>query len=253
MFGSRLPEFAAERHLGGGSGDQPAFDERHPLFRSIRDLISVRQKNPALLRGTQVGRFSEAVPGLFAFSRIDPETREEILVVLNNATEPRRADIPVYSAAGNWERLYASVEKGVDFGPGPKNQLNVELPPLSTLVLRNPQLIESSGKPLESLSLKAMESDEVDDRWEIRAETTDPRPLSVSFGVRVAGEMEYRFLGTADSPPYHIFPSRDEVPKAATLEFKAIARDLFGIEATAEFKWERAVRRRGPTPSRGGQ
>jgi hypothetical protein len=204
-----------------------------------------------LLRGAQVGRFSEGVPGLFAFSRIDPGTTEEILVVLNSATESRLADIPVYSAAGNWERLYASVEKGVNFGPGPKNQLNVELPPLSALVLRNPQSIESSGKPLESLSLKAMDSDEIDDRWEIRAETIDPRPLSVSFGVRVAGETEYRFLGTADSPPYHIFPTRDEVPKAATLEFKAIARDLFGIETTAEFKWERAVRPRRPTPSGG--
>jgi glycosidase len=253
MFGSRVPELAAERHLGGGNGDQPSFDEQHPLFRSIRELISIRQKNPALLRGTQVGRFSEAGPGLFAFSRIDPGTREEILVVLNSATEARRADIPVYSPAGNWERLYASVEKGVNFGPGPKNQLNVELPPLSALVLRNPQSIESSGKPLESLSLKAMESDEIDDRWEIRAETADPRPLSVSFGVRIAGETEYRLLGTAESPPYRIFPTRDEVPKAARLEFKVIARDLFGIEATAEFKWERAVRPRASTPSGAGR
>jgi hypothetical protein len=183
-----------------------------------------------------------------AFSRIDPETREEILVVLNNATEPRNADIPVYSAAGNWERLHASAEKGIHFGPGPKNQLKVELSPLSVLVLRNPQPIESSGKPIGSLSLKAMESDEIDDRWEVRAETTDSRPLSVSFGVRVAGASEYKFLGTADSPPYRVFPTRDEVPKAPRLEFKAIARDLFGIEATAEFKWEHPVRVRRPTP-----
>jgi hypothetical protein len=217
----------------------------------MQALISVRQKNPALQRGRQVQRFSEAGPGLLAFSRIDSETREEILVVLNNATEPRKADIPVYSAAANWERLYASAEKGIHFGPGPKNQLKVALSPLSVLVLRNPQPIESTGKPLESLSLKAMESDEIDDRWEVRAETTDSRPLSVSFGVRVAGEPEYRFLGTADSPPYRVFPTRDEVPKGVRLEFKAIARDLFGIEATSEFKWERPVRLRRPTPSEG--
>ncbi|MGA8658330.1 MAG: alpha-amylase family glycosyl hydrolase [Chthoniobacterales bacterium] len=249
MFGSRVPEFAAEKHLGGGSGNQPSFDEQHPLFRSIQTLISVRRKNPALQSGTQVGRFSEARPGLFAFSRINRGTREEILVMLNNATEPRKADIPVYSAAGNWECLYRSTEKGINFGPGPKNQLTIELAPLSVLVLRNPQPIESSGKPIDSLSLKAIQSDEIDDRWEVRAETMDPRPLSVSFAVRVAGETEYKFLGTDDSPPYRIFPTRDEVPNASKLEFKAIARDLFGIEATAEFSWQRPNPVRRPTPS----
>lgn len=253
MFGSGVPEFAAERHLGGGSGDQPSFDEQHPLFRAIQTLISVRQKNPAMQSGTQVQRFSEARPGLFAFSRINPETREEILVVLNNATEPRTADIPVYSAAGNWERLYASAEKGINFGPGPKNQLTIELAPLSVLVLRNPQPIEPGGKPFEPLSLRATESDEIDDRWEIRAETTDPRPLSVSFAVRAAGEIEYKFLGTEDSPPYRIFPTRDEVPNRPALEFKAIARDLFGIEATAECTWQRRVPVRSPTPSSAGR
>jgi hypothetical protein len=63
--------------------------------------------------------------------------------------------------------------------------------------------------------------------------------MSVAFGVRVKGETNYKFLGTADSPPYRVLPTWDEVPKAPDLEFKAVARDLFGAETTAEFEWNR--------------
>jgi hypothetical protein len=83
---------------------------------------------------------------------------------------------------------------------------------------------------------------EVDERWEIKAEPTTERVISVSFGVRAKGETDYKFLGTADSPPYRVFPTWDAVPKASDLEFKAVARDLFGQELTAELDWQR----RGP-------
>ena len=148
-------------------------------------------------------------------------------------------DIKVFSPAGNWERVFDSGAKGISFGPGPNNALSIELAPWSVLVLRNPQSIQSGIEQTGELRLKADRHSEIDERWEIAAELTSERLMSVAFGVRAKGETNYKFLGTSDSPPYRVFPTWDSVPNAPELEFKAVARDLFGAELTAEFDWVR--------------
>lgn len=245
MFGSKVPEYAQEKRIGGGDGSAPAFNEDHPLFRAIRAMISVRKKNPTLQGGIQIVRYAEDKPGIFAVSRIDQKRREEMLVVFNNSGETHRANIKVFSAAGNWERVFDSAAKGTSFGPGPVNTLTIELAPWSTLVLRNQQSIEAGTEQPGELHLEANRNSEVEERWEIKAEATAERVMSVAFGVRAKGETNYKFLGTADSPPYRVFPTWDAVPNASELEFKAVARDLFGQELTAEFDWQRRVPKSG--------
>jgi hypothetical protein len=83
---------------------------------------------------------------------------------------------------------------------------------------------------------------EIDERWELKAELASDKVISVAFSVRVKGETDYKFLGTADSPPYRILPTWEEVPDAPDLEFKAVARDLFGAETSADFEWQRRRR-----------
>lgn len=247
MFGSKVPEFVQEKRIGGGGGSAPAFNEDHPLFRAIRAMISVRKQNLTLQRGIQIVRYADGKAGIFAVSRIDRERREEMLAIFNNSGETNKANIKVYSSAGNWERVFASGAKGISFGPAPDNQLAVELAPWSSLVLRNPQPIEEGTGPRVELHLDANRNGEIDERWEIKAEPTSDKVISVAFGVRVKGEMNYKFLGTADSPPYRVLPTWDEVPNAPDLEFKAIARDLFGAETSAEFEWHRR-KARVPAP-----
>ena len=239
MFGSKVPAYAQEKRIGGGDGSAAAFREDHPLFRAIREMIAVRKQNPTLQRGIQIVRYAGEKPGIFAVSRIDRERREEMLAVFNNSGDTSKANIKVYSPAGNWERVYASGAKGINFGPGPDNRLAVELAPRSSLVLRNPEPIEAGTEPLGELHLEANRNSEIDERWEIKADSTTDKVMSVSFGVRAKGETNYKFLGTADSPPYRVLPTWDEVPKAPDLEFKAVARDLFGAETTADFEWHR--------------
>jgi len=247
MFGSKVPDFAQERRIGGGNGSAPAFNEDHPLFRAIRAMISVRKKNPTLQSGIQIVRYAEDKPGIFAVSRIDRKRREEMLVVFNSSAETHKANIKVSSSAGNWERVFDSGAKGTSFGPGPDNKLSIELAPWATLVLRNPQPIEAGMEQPGELHLVANRNSEVEERWEIKAEPTSERVMSVAFGVRAKGETNYKFLGAADSPPYRVFPSWDAVPDAPELEFKAVARDLFGQELTAEVDWQRRVpKRTGP-------
>jgi glycosidase len=245
MFGSKVNDFVQEKRIGGGDGSKPAFNEDHPLFRAIRAMISVRKQNPVLQDGIQIVRYAEAKPGIFAVSRIDRERREEMLVVFNNSAETRKANIKVFSPAGNWERVFDSSAKGSSFGPGPDNELSIEIARWSTLVLRNPQPIEAGTEKLGELHLEANRNSEIEERWEIKAEPTSERVISVAFGVRAKGETSYQFLGTADSPPYRVFPTWDEVPNTGELEFRAVARDLFGQELTADFEWHRRVQKRG--------
>jgi hypothetical protein len=202
-----------------------------------------------LRNGMQIVRHAEENPGIFAISRIDPEHREEILAIFNNSGETRQANIKTFSPPGEWERLFASPAEGFDFRAGAGRELFVQLPPISTLVLRNPLPIEPEPTEQSRLRVEANRSSEIDDRWEIKADLGADVIASVAFGVRAKGENEYKFLGTADSPPYRVFPTRDAVPNAPALEFKAISRDLFGRESTAECEWQRRVPKR-PVPSR---
>jgi hypothetical protein len=71
--------------------------------------------------------------------------------------------------------------------------------------------------------------------------TRSDQVASVAFAVRAKGENVYQHIGTADSPPYRVFPTRQAIPNAPALEFKAVARDLFGKESEAEFEWQRRV------------
>jgi hypothetical protein len=239
-----VPDFAGEKRIGGGDGSASAFNENHPLFRAIREMISVREKNPALQSGIQVVRCAEDRPGIFAVSRIARDERKEVLAAFNNAGETHKAVIKTCSPSGTWQRVYASAPAGIDFDAGPDNQLSIELGPWSALVLANLQPIDTGATQLGELHLEATRSSDLEDHWEIKAELAPDQIASVAFGVRANGENDYKFLGTADSAPYRVFPARDVIPNAPELEFKAIARDLSGKELTAGFEWHRRIPRR---------
>jgi glycosidase len=234
MFASLVPSYLKEDRIGGSVGS--AFDENTSLFKALKALIVVRQRNAALQSGIQIVRYADKVPGLFAISRINPLQKEEMLIVFNNSNEAKKTDIDVSAPAGNWERLYASAAKGTSFSPGPDSRISVELAPRSTLVLRSPQPIDPANNPMGELQLEVDRTGAIDGRWEIRA--TINSVAAVAFGVRAKGESEYIYLGTADALPYRIFPLKERIPPSPELEFKAVARDLFGNERSALVAWQ---------------
>jgi glycosidase len=246
MFGSKVADFVEEKRLGGGNGAEPAFNEGHPLFQVIREMISVRQQHPALQTGIQMVRHAPEQAGIFAVSRIDRENPHEVLVALNNSSEHARAEIQSLSTSEQWQQLFASSKEGLRIDPLPGGKLSLELPPLSVLVLRNSQPIEPSSEATPQVRLTVNRSGEIDDRWQIQAEPGKDEVVSIAFGVRVKGSDDYKFLGTADAPPYRVFPTRDVIPSASELEFKAIARDLFDRESSAVVEWKRRVPKKLP-------
>jgi glycosidase len=89
MFASAVADYNDNVLIGTqATTAQPNFDRGHPLFKAIARLARIRRDNEALRRGEQIIRNYADTPGLFAVSRIDPRTRQEILLVFNTGTTP---------------------------------------------------------------------------------------------------------------------------------------------------------------------
>ncbi len=93
------------------------YAQDHPIYQHIAELSTIRSKSPALRRGKTIVRNHGEKPGLFAFSRIDAESSEEMIIAANTSTEaitanfeldPKissfskvRGDCPVLNAPGS--------------------------------------------------------------------------------------------------------------------------------------------------------
>ncbi len=98
MFASRVASFNSERAIGGGP--EPGtdhFNTSHALYRALRDLAGLRASQPALRRGRQLVRAYSDKPGLFAVSRLDPESGREILIAFNTAQSPIESQVQTQS------------------------------------------------------------------------------------------------------------------------------------------------------------
>ena len=77
-------------------------DTAHPLYRLISELSRLRLSNPALKHGlTTIRGFDHEGPGLLAVERVDPETRQRVLIAFNTSGESIIRNIEVdYRARG---------------------------------------------------------------------------------------------------------------------------------------------------------
>lgn len=93
---NREDMFDGEFETGPSVGDN--FNTGHALFQWVRKLNDLRTACPALATGAFRQRWQDATgPGLYAYTR--EQDGEELLVVLNTATEPRTG-YPATSHAG---------------------------------------------------------------------------------------------------------------------------------------------------------
>lgn len=104
MFATQVNSYRTEERLGASNSSGGAFDEQHPLFRSIARLAHVRQQEPALRRGRQVTRASGDSSGVLAFSKIS-DGGEEIVAVFNTSLKPVTDHIPVETRSMRWTSL----------------------------------------------------------------------------------------------------------------------------------------------------
>jgi glycosidase len=132
MFPSKVASYNDNDLLGSDRTTAVAnFDTNHPIYRAISVLARLRTSTPALTRGLQKLRFAaEDKPGLFAVSRFDPTTGQEVLLLFNTSTQPVSQNVVVEVASKRFTALAGQCATEAS-APG---SVRVTLSPLSYAV-----------------------------------------------------------------------------------------------------------------------
>ncbi len=135
MFASQVTSYNDDAMIGGvPTGSRDRFGTDGPLYQSISELGALRDKYPALADGAQVHRYASDSAGIYAFSRVSRDRKPvEYLVVANNSTEPKTADLATWSRDDRWKPLYGG---GSRLRTDAEGRVTVTVPPLSVQVWR---------------------------------------------------------------------------------------------------------------------
>jgi len=131
MFPSKVAVYNDNDLIGtDATTAQANFDRGHPLYRQIATLAEVRKATPALYAGATISRAFSDKPGLYAVSRIDPETGQEVVVAFNTANAPVTQRIAIEPRSLTFSPLAGQCALAAD-APG---SLTITLPPLGYAV-----------------------------------------------------------------------------------------------------------------------
>ncbi|MCJ2177693.1 alpha-amylase family glycosyl hydrolase [Novosphingobium sp. 2580] len=137
MFPSKTALYDAETQVGThATPAQDNFDTHHPLYTLIAQLSAVRRATPALTGGDTKLRGSSDKPGLFAVSRFDPKTGQEVLLAFNTSNQPLAASVEVEARSHAFTTLAGWACPAAATAPG---SIAITLPPLGfTVCAANP-------------------------------------------------------------------------------------------------------------------
>lgn len=133
MFPSKVSVYNDNRLLGTKATTADSnFDTAHPLYRFIAELSTLRKAHPALRRGKQIVRNYSDKPGLFAVSRIDEQSGEELLAVFNTSTSVLIANVEVGTGVTALEPLSGRCPSA----PRAPGSVSISLDPLDFMVCK---------------------------------------------------------------------------------------------------------------------
>lgn len=130
MFATQVPSYLTDRLLGSSNAHGSHFDMQHPLYRAIAELARLRHESTALRRGRQIVRSYSPKPGLFAVSRIDPNTGSETIVAFNTSTSPIAVQVSILMVS----RHFVSQHGHCDGAPTAPGSYRLEIPALEYVV-----------------------------------------------------------------------------------------------------------------------
>jgi neopullulanase len=106
MFPSRVASYNDNDLIGTNATTATSnFDTSHPLYRQIAELARIRSATPALRRGRQVTRNYGREPGILSFSRFDPVSGREVVIVFNTANRAVTGNVIVDRASRRFAAL----------------------------------------------------------------------------------------------------------------------------------------------------
>ncbi len=225
LFASQVESYNDNPVIGGESGSRERYDTDHPLYQSISSLAQLRKRHPALADGTQVHRYASSEAGIFAFSRISRDRKPvEYLVVANNSTEPRTAEIATYAPDARFHPIHGGGSRVVSDAEG---RVDVTVGPLSVRVFKSQSTLRATGQA-PAVYATTPPGGVVGGRAEVAASVPSNEWAEVSFAVRPVGTQDWTYLGTDDNAPYRVFHDADAYPAGTLLEYRTVLEDLAG-------------------------
>jgi glycosidase len=114
MFASKVASYNDNKLVGtSATTAQSNFDPAHPLYRTFAALAKLRLRSPALTRGRQIIRNYEEKPGLFAVSRFDQATGDEVMIAFNTSTQPIKRNVEVDARSQTFTALHGTCAPSV--------------------------------------------------------------------------------------------------------------------------------------------
>ncbi len=127
LFPSQVAEYNSARLLGtDATTADGSFNTSHPLYRLIAGLAALRAQYAALRRGPQLVRRDSPESGLFAVSRLDPDSGREFVVAFNTSMSTVAGQVEVEVASRDFAALRGSCERK----PSAPGSLHISLAPL---------------------------------------------------------------------------------------------------------------------------
>jgi neopullulanase len=133
LFASKVKIYLDNDLIGtDATHAQDNFGQDHPIYRAVAELSKLRIGSPALRRGKTVIRNYSEKPGLFAFSRIDEASGEEMLIVVNTSNASLAANVELDPRATELMALRGACPAA----PSAPGAVAITLPPLEYMVCR---------------------------------------------------------------------------------------------------------------------
>jgi glycosidase len=129
MMPSRTAVYLEDRRIGSGGGTTN-FDLQHPIARAIAELATLRRSQPALRSGRQVVRNYSETPGLFAISRLDPQSGREVAIAFNTSATALDTAMEVAASSQHFRALHGQCEPE----PVAPGSYRIRLAPLTFVV-----------------------------------------------------------------------------------------------------------------------
>jgi glycosidase len=226
MFPSRTPDYRDDDSIGTDA--TPAddnFDPSHPLYQHIAAIASLRSEHQAFVTGAHLVHETEG--SVFAFSRLDRDERVEHVVLTNaDRSVPGTARLELLSPDTTFSALLGVVPAGLRTDP--TGVLRVEVPPLSTIVLRADAPVPSPDEPPAITIVRPEDGAEVPTpRYRLEAELSDRRYAEVTFAAAIDGA-EPVVLGVDDAAPYRVYWDNSAFPPGTIVDVIATVADGTG-------------------------
>jgi len=225
MFASQTAEYLDDDLIGTNATAADAnFDTDHPLYRHIADLAELRRDHPALTTGAQL--LHEPVGPVFAMSRFDRDERVEYLVLTNsNGSLSVPARVRALSSEMTFTPLVGATGTVTSDEQG---EVLVEVPPLTTIVLRADEPLAPPEQPAAVSIVRPRPDIAIPtERYRLEATVSDGRYAEVTFSMSVDGA-EPTVIGVDDAPPYRVYWSNGQLPANTPVSIIATVADGSG-------------------------